>query len=225
MPYGNQSTGQEQGDTWRLFRIMAEFVEGFETLSRMGPCVTIFGSARTSKSHAYYKMAARVAQLAVRSGYGVITGGGPGIMEAANKGALLEKGTSIGLNIQLPFEQVPNPYIEHLINFRHFFSRKVMFLKYTSAVIVMPGGYGTMDEMFETMTLIQTNKIESLPLILMGKSFWKGLFSWLRKTMREEYDYISLEDETIVKITDSPEEAIEHINAFGDAKKVHSNFV
>ncbi|MBN2036454.1 MAG: TIGR00730 family Rossman fold protein [Chitinispirillaceae bacterium] len=224
MPNNNNSALREQQDTWRLFRIMAEFVEGFETLSRMGPCVTIFGSARTPKSHAYYKMAVQVARLAVRNGYGVITGGGPGIMEAANRGALLEKGTSIGLNIQLPFEQIPNPYIKHLINFRHFFSRKVMFLKYTSAVIIMPGGYGTMDEMFETMTLLQTKKIESLPFILMGKAFWKGLFGWLRKTVHEKYAYISLEDETIVKITDSPEEAIEYINAFEDAKKVHSNF-
>ena len=167
-------------DTWRLFRIMAEFVEGFETLSRIGPCVTIFGSARTPADHKYYQMTVEVARLAAKQGYGIITGGGPGVMEAANKGATMENGRSIGLNIQLPYEQLPNPYIKTLLNFRHFFCRKVMFLKYTSAVIIMPGGYGTMDEMFETLTLIQTQK-GILPLVLMGSEFWKGLMDWLEK--------------------------------------------
>jgi uncharacterized protein (TIGR00730 family) len=224
MPNNNHSSPAAQEDTWRLFRIMAEFVEGFETLSRMGPCITIFGSARTSKSHPYYRMTVKVARHAARSGYGVITGGGPGIMEAANRGAMLEKGASIGLNIQLPFEQLPNPYIKQLINFRHFFCRKVMFLKYTAAVIAMPGGFGTLDEMFETLTLVQTNKMARLPLVLMGKSFWKGLLIWLEKTMQEKHGYISDEDRLLLKVTDDPEEAIDYINTFEDAKKVRANF-
>jgi uncharacterized protein (TIGR00730 family) len=224
MPNNNHSSSCAQEDTWRLFRIMAEFVEGFETLSCKGPCVTIFGSARTPPSHPYYKMTVKVARLAARSGYGIITGGGPGIMEAANRGAMQEKGESIGLNIQLPFEQVPNPYIKLLINFRHFFCRKVMFLKYTSAVIVMPGGFGTLDEMFETLTLIQTDKMAKLPLVLMGKSFWDGLLVWLKKTLQEKNGYISKEDLRLLKITDDPEEAIDYINTFEDAKNVRANF-
>jgi uncharacterized protein (TIGR00730 family) len=224
MPNNNNSSPAAQEDTWRLFRIMAEFVEGFETLSRMGPCITIFGSARTPKSHKYYKMTVKVARLAARNGFGIITGGGPGIMEAANKGALLGKGKSIGLNIQLPFEQIPNPYIKHLINFRHFFCRKVMFLKYTSAVIIMPGGFGTLDEMFETLTLVQTQKVASLPLILMGASFWKGLLDWLGSTMRTKHRYISPEDLSLIKISDDPDEVIDYINSFADAKKVIANF-
>jgi hypothetical protein len=211
-------------DTWRLFRIMAEFVEGFETLSRIGPCITIFGSARTPKTHKYYKLTVETSRLAVRNGYGVITGGGPGIMEAANKGAAMENGRSIGLNIQLPFEQKPNPYVKLLLNFRHFFCRKVMFLKYTSAVIIMPGGYGTMDEMFETLTLIQTQKMGTLPLVLMGKEFWSGLVDWLKETMLK-HKYISPEDIDMMLITDDPFEAIDFINKCEGTKKVTANFV
>lgn len=211
-------------DTWRLFRIMAEFVEGFETLSRIGPCITIFGSARTPKTHKYYKLTIETARLAVRNGYGVITGGGPGIMEAANKGAAMENGRSIGLNIQLPFEQKPNPYVKLLLNFRHFFCRKVMFLKYTSAVIIMPGGYGTMDEMFETLTLIQTQKVGTLPLILMGREFWGGLVDWLKDTMLK-HKYISPEDIDMMLITDDPFEAIDFVNKCEGTKKVIANFV
>jgi uncharacterized protein (TIGR00730 family) len=211
-------------DTWRLFRIMAEFVEGFETLSRIGPCITIFGSARTPKTHKYYKLTVETARLSVRNGYGVITGGGPGIMEAANKGAAMENGRSIGLNIQLPFEQKPNPYVKLLLNFRHFFCRKVMFLKYTSAVIIMPGGYGTMDEMFETLTLIQTQKMGTLPLVLMGKEFWGGLIDWLKETMLK-HKYISPEDIDMMLITDDPFEAIDFINKCEGTKKVTANFV
>ena len=213
-----------QEDTWRLFRIMAEFVEGFETLSRIGPCVTIFGSARTPRSHKYYAMAEMVARLAADNGYGVITGGGPGIMEAANKGAAAGRGASIGLNIQLPFEQKPNKYIKQLLSFRHFFCRKVMFLKYTSAVIIMPGGFGTLDEMFETLTLVQTHKVATLPLILMGKSYWRGLLQWIGKTVRSEYGYISSEDMSLIKITDDPHKVIGYINAAEGAKKVRANF-
>jgi len=220
----NGSYAASQEDTWRLFRIMAEFVEGFETLSRIGPCVTIFGSARTQKNHKYYQMTVKVARLAAQNGYGVITGGGPGIMEAANKGAAMEHGTSIGLNIQLPFEQKANRYIKQLLNFRHFFCRKVMFLKYTSAVIILPGGFGTMDEMFETLTLVQTHKVETLPLILMGKSYWRGLLRWLEQTVRLQYGYISLADTKLIKITDDPHDAIDYINAVEGAKKVRANF-
>jgi uncharacterized protein (TIGR00730 family) len=223
-PIKNGTYAASQEDTWRLFRIMAEFVEGFETLSRIGPCITIFGSARTKKNQRYYTMAVEVARLAARNGYGVITGGGPGIMEAANKGATKEKGASIGLNIQLPFEQKANRYIGKLINFRHFFCRKVMFLKYTSAVIIMPGGFGTMDEMFETLTLIQTQKVASLPLILMGASYWRGLVDWLDRTMRSRYGYVSSEDIGIIRMTDDPREVIRFINAAAGAKKVKANF-
>jgi uncharacterized protein (TIGR00730 family) len=211
-------------DTWRLFRIMAEFVEGFETLSRIGPCVTIFGSARTPADHKYYQMTVEVARLAAKQGYGIITGGGPGVMEAANKGATMENGRSIGLNIQLPYEQLPNPYIKTLLNFRHFFCRKVMFLKYTSAVIIMPGGYGTMDEMFETLTLIQTQKVASLPLVLMGSEFWKGLMDWLEKTMLQQ-GYILEADLSLMKITDDPQEAIDYISKQKETREVSANFV
>jgi uncharacterized protein (TIGR00730 family) len=203
---------------------MAEFVEGFETLSRIGPCVTIFGSARTPADHKYYQMTVEVARLAAKQGYGIITGGGPGVMEAANKGATMENGRSIGLNIQLPYEQLPNPYIKTLLNFRHFFCRKVMFLKYTSAVIIMPGGYGTMDEMFETLTLIQTQKVASLPLVLMGSEFWKGLMDWLEKTMLQQ-GYILEADLSLMKITDDPQEAIDYISKQKETREVSANFV
>ncbi len=211
-------------DTWRLFRIMAEFVEGFETLSRVGPCVTIFGSARTPVEDKYYQLTVEVARLAAKQGYGVISGGGPGVMEAANKGASMENGKSIGLNIQLPYEQLPNPYIKTLLNFRHFFCRKVMFLKYTSAVIIMPGGFGTLDEMFETLTLIQTQKVASLPLVLMGSEFWKGLLEWLEKIMLQQ-NYIHEADLSLMKITDDPHEAINYINKQKETKDVTANFV
>ncbi|HMD68162.1 MAG TPA: TIGR00730 family Rossman fold protein [Chitinivibrionales bacterium] len=210
-------------DTWRIFRIMAEFVEGFETLSKIGPCVTIFGSARTAAGDLYYEMARSVASLAVKHGYGVITGGGGGIMEGANRGAYEANGTSVGLNIQLPFEQVPNKYIRLLLSFRHFFCRKVMFLKYTSAVVVLPGGFGTMDELFETLTLIQTHKSETLPLVIMGKSYWKELIEWLRAGMLEK-GYISPEDFDLVRLTDDPQETIDIINAFMKKRSTLVNF-
>ncbi len=220
----DQNSTATHEDTWRIFRIMAEFVEGFETLSREGPSVTIFGSARTPKSHQYYKMTVEMARLAAKEGYGVITGGGPGLMEAANKGASMENGRSIGLNIQLPFEQMPNPYIKTLINFKHFFIRKVMFLKYTSAVIIMPGGYGTLDEMFETLTLIQTQKMATLPFILMGKDYWKGLVDWLNDTMLDN-KYIVPVDLSLLKITDDPQEAMAEIKKNISGKDVIPNFV
>jgi uncharacterized protein (TIGR00730 family) len=200
--------GAMHEDMWRIFRIMAEFVEGFETLSGLGTCVTIFGSARTHAGHPHYKLTVDVARAVVRSGFGVITGGGPGIMEAANRGAQEEGGVSIGLNIQLPFEQHPNPYIKTMLNFKHFFVRKVMFLKYTSAVIVMPGGYGTLDEMFETLTLVQTHKVDPMPIVLMGKDYWAGLIDWLKVKMLDENKYIDADDIPLVYVTDDPEEAV-----------------
>ncbi len=213
-----------QAETWRLFRIMAEFVEGFETLSQIGPCVTIFGSARTPIEDPYYDLTVQMARVAVENDYGVITGGGPGIMEAANKGAKEAGGKSIGLNIQLPFEQEPNPFIKTLINFRYFFCRKVMFLKYTSAVIVCPGGYGTLDEMFETLTLIQTQKISHLPLILMGKEYWKGLLDWLKNELLRR-EYILQEDLDLYHAVDDPLEAIELINSFYKKRGENVNFI
>ncbi len=215
---------QANEETWRIFRIMAEFVEGFEVLSRIGPCVTMFGSARVAEGDRYYQLARETAKRAVQNKYGVITGGGPGIMEAANRGAGEAKGVSVGLNIQLPYEQVPNPYIKTLINFRHFFCRKVMFLKYTSAVIVLPGGYGTMDEMFETLTLIQTQKISDLPLILMGKDFWTGMLGWLKKDMLKR-GYVGGADLELMRLSDDPQEAIDIINAFYTKRESAINFI
>jgi uncharacterized protein (TIGR00730 family) len=202
---------------------MAEFVEGFETLSKMGPCVTIFGSARTPKEDKYCALAQQVAAVAVKNGYGVITGGGGGIMEAANKGAFKEQGASIGLNIQLPFEQAANPYIKTLLSFRHFFCRKVMFLKYTSAVIVLPGGFGTLDELFETLTLVQTHKSTFLPVVLMGIDYWKGLLDWLNTSTLTK-NYISPEDMTLITSTDDPQTAISTINEFYKKRDSTENF-
>lgn len=219
-----KETNALHGETWRIFRIMAEFVEGFEVLSRVGPCVTIFGSSRTPKNDSYYKLAVEMAKVAVKNKYGVITGGGPGIMEAANKGASEAGGVSIGLNISLPFEQKPNTFIKTLINFRHFFCRKVMFLKYTSAVIVFPGGYGTLDEMFEALTLIQTQKMSHLPLILMGKEFWEGCIGWLRGELLGK-KYIDKEDLDIYHIVNTSEEAIKIINAFYAKREEKANFM
>jgi uncharacterized protein (TIGR00730 family) len=208
----DQAQGMMHEDAWRIFKIMAEFIEGFETLSRFGTCVTIFGSARTPVDHPHYKLTVETARAAARCGFGIITGGGPGIMEAANKGAREEGGASIGLNIQLPFEQSPNPYITTMLSFRHFFVRKVMFLKYTSAVIVMPGGYGTLDEMFETLTLVQTQKIKPMPLVLMGKDYWGGLVEWLKEKMLREANYIDANDIFLMHVTDDPAEAVRVIN-------------
>lgn len=221
---GSKETQSSKDETWRIFRIMAEFVEGFETLSRVGPCITIFGSARTKKSNKYYKLALDMARTAVENNYGIITGGGPGIMEAANKGAADAGGTSIGLNIQLPFEQKPNRFVKTILNFRYFFCRKVMFLKYTSAVIVCPGGYGTLDEMFETLTLIQTQKISHLPLILMGKEYWADLIVWLKKEMYGK-GYIDKEDLSLFHVVDDPNEIIRIINKFYSKRAKNANFI
>jgi uncharacterized protein (TIGR00730 family) len=200
--------GMKNEDALRMFKIIAEFVDGFETLSNIGPCVTIFGSARTPQDHPHYKMTVDVARAVAKEGYGVITGGGPGAMEAANKGAHEAGGMSIGLNIQLPFEQFANPYIKKMHVFRHFFVRKVMFLKYTSAVVVMPGGFGTLDELFETLTLVQTEKVDSMPVVLMGKEYWKGMVSWIKEFMLDSTGYISPGDMDLMPVTDDPDEVV-----------------
>jgi len=217
-PYHNSE------ETWRMFRIQAEFVEGIETLASQGPCISIFGSARTQPDNPHYAMAEAMGRTCVENGYGVITGGGPGIMEAANKGAFEAKGTSIGLNIDLPFEQTPNPYQNIELNFRYFFVRKVMFLRWARAVVVCPGGFGTLDEMFETLTLIQTKKTPELPLILMGKEFWSGMMDWIKETMLDKAHYIGELDPDLIHITDSPDEAMEIIKRFEANRKEDSNF-
>ena len=200
-------------ETWRMFRIMAEFVDGFETLAQYQPAVTIFGSARTKPSHPAYKCADITAQKLVKAGFTVITGGGPGIMEAGNRGATKAKGNSIGLNIQLPFEQKPNPFIKTLINFRYFFCRKVMFVKYATAFVIFPGGFGTLDELFEAITLVQTERIHKYPVILVGKDYWKDLVKWLKNKMLKD-NYISPEDMDLFKIIDDPDEIVNEVVSY-----------
>lgn len=201
------------GDTWRMFRIMAEFVEGFEHLADISPAVSIFGSARVSSDAPEYQLTEKLARLLVQRGYGIITGGGPGIMEAANKGAAEAGGQSVGLNIELPFEQRPNPYSNLQLNFRYFFVRKVMFVKYAIAYIVMPGGFGTVDELFEAVTLIQTNKIKPFPVVLMVKSYWEGLLNWIRDTMLAQGKICS-RDLDLLHLSDDPEEVVEIVERF-----------
>lgn len=200
-------------DPWRLFRIMAEFVEGFEHMSEISKGVSIFGSARIKEGTKYYELAREVSKYLSLAGFDVITGGGPGIMEAANRGASESGvGKTVGLNIDLPFEQTGNPYVQHGINFRYFFVRKVMFLKYSSAVVVMPGGFGTLDEFFEILTLVQTKKVPATPIVLMGEKFWRGAIDWIREVMLNGDDImISEEDLSLIKLTDDPQAAIEHI--------------
>jgi uncharacterized protein (TIGR00730 family) len=201
-------------DSWAIFKIMAEFVEGYEKMARIGPCVSVFGSARTKIDNRYYADAVKTSELLVKSGYGVITGGGPGIMEAGNKGADEIGGKSVGLNIVLPFEQSCNQYVNHPVDFDYFFVRKVMFVKYTQALITFPGGFGTLDELFEVLTLIQTKKIAKKPVILFGSKYWGGLIDWIKSTMLEAEGNINPTDMGLIKITDSPEEAIQMINDF-----------
>lgn len=200
-------------DPWRIFRIMAEFVEGFEELAQIGPAVTIFGSARTRSGDKYYKLAEESAFLLAKEGYAIITGAGPGIMEAANKGAKKAGVVSIGLNIQVPVMQKPNRFITKLIEFRYFFCRKVMFLKYAKASVIFPGGFGTMDEFFETITLIQTQRIDRVPVVLVGSEYWKGLIDWVKKSMLNA-DRILKEDMDIFSIVDEPSEAVRVIKDF-----------
>ena len=213
-------------DSWRVFKILSELVEGFEKLARIGPCVSIFGSARTHYNDKYYKLAEDIAFRLTQKGYGIITGGGPGIMEAANKGAARGKGKSVGINIDLPFEQKPNSYIDadKLITFDHFFVRKVMFMKYAQGFIVLPGGFGTFDELFEAITLIQTRKIGKFPIILVGKKYWKGLLDWIKEVMLEEEHNISAEDLEIFKIVDTSDQAIQVIDNFYSRYLLSPNF-
>ena len=213
-------------DSWRIFKIMSEFVEGFEKLSRIGPCVSIFGSARTSPEHKYFKMAEDIAYKLTQFGYGIITGGGPGIMEAGNLGAMRGKGRSVGLNINLPFEQSANVFIDpdKLITFDHFYVRKTMFMKYAQGFIVLPGGFGTMDEMFEAMTLIQTEKIGQFPIVLVGKSYWGGLVNWIKEVMLQQFEYIKAADLEIFTLTDDADSAVEIINKFYSKYLLSPNF-
>lgn len=213
-------------DSWAIFKIMSEFVEGFEKLSRIKPCVTIFGSARFPEDDPSYIAAEEIAFKLSQSGYGVITGGGPGIMEAGNRGAKRGGGVSVGLNIDLPFEQKGNPYIDSdkLIEFDYFFVRKVMFMKYSQGFIVMPGGFGTLDELFEALTLIQTGKVARFPIILYGTDYWSGLISWIKQTLADNYKAISPEDLDLFRLVDSPEETVEHINRFYGKYMLKPNF-
>lgn len=212
-------------DSWAIFKIMAEFVEGFERLSKIGPCVSIFGSARTKEDKDYYKLAENIAYTLTTNGYGIVTGGGPGIMEAGNRGANRGKGTSVGLNIALPFEQHDNPYIDSdkSLDFDYFFVRKVMFVKYSQGFVVMPGGFGTLDELFEAITLIQTKKIGKFPIVLVGRSFWTGLIEWVKSTLLAEGN-ISPEDLDLISIVDTEEEVLKVIDTFYKKFSLKPNF-
>ena len=212
-------------DSWAIFKIMGEFVNGFEKMSKIGPCVSIFGSARTKEEDKYYQLAVSISKSISEAGYGVITGGGPGIMEAGNKGANLAGGTSVGLNIDLPFEQHDNPYIDadKSLDFDYFFVRKVMFVKYSQGFVVMPGGFGTLDELFEAITLIQTHKIGKFPIILVGSDFWTGLFDWIKDTMLKAGN-ISPEDLNLIKIVDTEDEVVQIIDAFYKGHTMSPNF-
>lgn len=212
-------------DTWQIFKIMAEFVDGFEKLSKIGPCVSIFGSARTPTEHPLYLLAEDIAFKLTSEGYGIITGGGPGIMEAANKGAQRAGGKSVGLNIELPHEQYANPFIDHdkLITFDYFFVRKLMFIKYAQGFVVLPGGFGTLDELFEALTLIQTGKIAKFPIILVGVKYWKGLFEWVNDTIFAEKN-INAEDLNLFSIVDDSDEAVNKINEFYSKYMLKPNF-
>ncbi|HET8810894.1 MAG TPA: TIGR00730 family Rossman fold protein [Flavobacteriaceae bacterium] len=213
-------------DSWALFKIMGEFVHGYERMSQIGPCVTIFGSARTKPDQKYYKFTVELAKKIVKHGYGVITGGGPGIMEAGNKGAHLAGGTSVGLNIALPFEQHDNPYIDSdkSLDFDYFFVRKVMFVKYAQGFVVMPGGFGTLDELFEAITLIQTHKIDKFPIILVGSEFWSGLLEWIQSTLLDSFKNINAGDMDLVQVVDTTDEVIEILDEFYEEFNLSPNF-
>lgn len=212
-------------NSWSVFKIMAEFVEGFEKIGRLGPCVSIFGSARVTDGDPYYKLAEEIAYQLTMSGYGIVTGGGPGIMEAGNKGAQRGRGRSVGLNIKLPFEQFVNPYVDSDkdITFDYFFVRKTMFIKYSQGFIAMPGGFGTMDELFESLTLIQTKKIAKFPIILVGTEYWAGLVDWIKDTLIKG-GYISVEDLDLFSLVDTPEAVVDVINKFYSKYTLKPNF-
>ncbi len=213
-------------DSWQIFKIMAEFVEGFEKLSRIGPCVSIFGSARTDPDNKYFKLAEEIAYQLTQHGYGIITGGGPGIMEAANMGAKKGRGKSVGINIDLPHEQSANLFIDpdKLITFKHFFVRKVMFLKYAQGFVVLPGGFGTFDELFEAITLMQTEKVGRFPVVLVGTDYWSGLVKWIREVMLEREININESDMELFTLVDTAEEAVDQINQFYSKYLLSPNF-
>jgi uncharacterized protein (TIGR00730 family) len=213
-------------DSWAIFKVMSEFVDGFEKMSRIGPCISVFGSARTRPGEKYYETAEKIAFQLTEHGYGVITGGGPGIMEAANKGAQRGGGVSVGLNIDLPFEQKDNDFIDRDKNlqFDYFFVRKVMFVKYAQGFVAMPGGFGTLDELFEAITLIQTKKIAKFPIILVGKEFWSGLLDWIKKMMLKEFKTVHEEDMDLFTVVDSAEEVVDIINSFYQKHLLSPNF-
>ncbi|WP_277110373.1 TIGR00730 family Rossman fold protein [Chryseobacterium taklimakanense] len=212
-------------DSWMVFKIMAEFVDGYEKLAKIGPCVSLFGSARLKETDKYYQVAVDIAEKITQIGFGIITGGGPGIMEAGNRGARKAGGKSIGLNIELPFEQHFNPYIDkhYSMNFNYFFVRKVMFVKYSQGFVVMPGGFGTLDELSEAMTLIQTQKIARFPIVLVGSEFWAGLLDWFRDTLLKN-GMIAEEDLNLYRVVDTADEAVAHIKAFYDKYSINVNF-
>lgn len=213
-------------DSWAIFKIMSEFVEGYEKMARIGPCISIFGSARTKPENPYYQIGVDIAEQLARLGYGVITGGGPGIMEAGNKGAQQGGGKSVGLNIALPFEQYHNPYIDYENNlaFDYFFVRKVIFVKYAQGFVILPGGFGTLDELFEALTLIQTKKINSRPVVLVGKKFWGPLVDWIKTEMLESENNISPKDMDLFSLVDTAEEAVKYIDDFYKTHELSPNF-
>ena len=216
----------KSNDSWSIFKIMSEFVEGFDRMSKIGPCVSIFGSARTSEDNPHYKLSVDLAEELSKRGYGIISGGGPGIMEAANRGAQKGVGPSVGLNIDLPFEQNHNPYIDsaHNLEFDYFFVRKVIFVKYSQAFVALPGGFGTLDELFEALTLIQTKKIAKRPVVLVGKAYWSGMTDWIKKTMLDAEQNISPADLDLFRLVDTPEEAVEYIEEFFTTHSLTPNF-
>jgi uncharacterized protein (TIGR00730 family) len=216
----------KSNDSWSIFKIMSEFVEAYDRMAKIGPCVSIFGSARTKEENPYYQESVALAEKLAIRGYGIISGGGPGIMEAANKGAQQGKGASVGLNIDLPFEQNHNPYIDpqHNLEFDYFFVRKVIFVKYSQAFVIMPGGFGTLDEFFEAMTLIQTKKIRRRPVVLFGSDYWKGLLSWVEETMLKKEHNISAEDLNLFAVVDTVDDAVQHIENFFENHPYSPNF-
>jgi uncharacterized protein (TIGR00730 family) len=221
----NNYENSRERDLWNVFKVMGEFVEGYDTLSRVGPCVSIFGSARLKADNKYYELTVDLAYHLARKGFGVISGGGPGVMEAANKGAQMGLGRSVGLCIDLPFEEKPNPFIDSkfLLQFKYFFARKVMFIKYAQAFVVFPGGFGTLDELFEAITLIQTKKIHPFPIILVGSEYWKGLLDWVKSTMMEE-GTISENDLKLIRIEDDLNEVVRIIETFNQDHAMAPNF-
>ena len=213
-------------DSWSVFKIMGEFVDGYEKMSKIGPCVSIFGSARTNSDDDYYNLTTEIAKKIVNLGFGIITGGGPGVMEAANKGAKEVLGSSVGLNIELPFEQNDNSYIDEdkSIDFDYFFVRKVMFMKYSKGFVVMPGGFGTLDELFEAITLIQTKKAERFPIILVGSEFWNKCYNWIKDELVSKYNYISAKELDLISIVDSSDDVIKILSDFYNKKSIRPNF-